>query len=148
MYILDYRKKQAKTLRISENVIFTKYDVIGALQWKLPRAPLPFNPALYVTVGAQNRSFQKQWLNEFTWLAYSNISMELFANGTLCLLLRLSVVVQNLPANKFRDHTTIRKRQRNITIITKTVTIINYVQPCSITLCRQMPTNPEMYEML
>jgi len=27
----------------------------------------------YVTVGAQNRSFQKQWLNEFTWLAYSNI---------------------------------------------------------------------------
>ena len=21
----------------------------------------------YVTVGAQNRSFQKQWLNEFTW---------------------------------------------------------------------------------
>jgi len=27
----------------------------------------------HVTVGAQNRSFQKQWLNEFTWLAYSNI---------------------------------------------------------------------------
>jgi len=27
----------------------------------------------YVTVGVQNRSFQKQWLNEFTWLAYSNI---------------------------------------------------------------------------
>jgi len=27
----------------------------------------------YVTVGAQNRSFQKQWLNEFKWLAYSNI---------------------------------------------------------------------------
>ena len=27
----------------------------------------------YVTVGAQNRSFQKQWLNDFTWLAYSNI---------------------------------------------------------------------------
>ena len=26
-----------------------------------------------VTVGAQNRSFQKQWLNEFTWLTYSNI---------------------------------------------------------------------------
>ena len=23
----------------------------------------------YVTVSAQNRSFQKQWLNEFTWLA-------------------------------------------------------------------------------
>jgi len=32
-----------------------------------------------VTVGAQNRSFQKQWLNEFTWLAYSNIY-----NGAFC----------------------------------------------------------------
>ena len=27
----------------------------------------------YVTAGALNRSFQKQWLNEYTWLAYSNI---------------------------------------------------------------------------
>ena len=26
----------------------------------------------YVTVGAQNRSFQKQWLNEFTRIAHSN----------------------------------------------------------------------------
>ena len=33
----------------------------------------------YVTVGAQNRSFQKQWLNEFTWLAYSNLY-----NGAFC----------------------------------------------------------------
>ena len=33
----------------------------------------------YVTVGAQNRSFQKQWLNELTWLAYSNIY-----NGAFC----------------------------------------------------------------
>jgi len=33
----------------------------------------------YVTVGAKNRSFQKQWLNEFTWLAYSNI-----CNGAFC----------------------------------------------------------------
>ena len=33
----------------------------------------------YVTVGAQNRSFQKQWINEFTWLAYSNIY-----NGAFC----------------------------------------------------------------
>ena len=33
----------------------------------------------YVTVGAQNRSFEKQWLNEFTWLAYSNIY-----NGAFC----------------------------------------------------------------
>ena len=32
-----------------------------------------------VTVGAQNRSFQKKWLNEFTWLAYSNIY-----NGAFC----------------------------------------------------------------
>jgi len=33
-------------LRINENVIFTKYDVmkyaIGALQWKLPQAIVPF----------------------------------------------------------------------------------------------------------
>jgi len=28
--------------------------VIGALQWKLPRAPLPFNPALF-PVGVANR---------------------------------------------------------------------------------------------
>jgi len=70
--------------------------------------------------------------------------MELFANGALRFLLRLSVVAQNLPTHLFRDHTAIIKRQRNITIITKTVTIINYVQTCSITLCRQMPTNPEM----
>jgi len=35
----------------------------------------------YVTVGAQNRSFQKQWLIEFTWLAYSNIYNEAFCKG-------------------------------------------------------------------
>jgi len=34
---------------------------------------------LYVTVGAQNRSFQKQWLNDFAWLVYSNIY-----NGAFC----------------------------------------------------------------
>ena len=49
-HILDYRKKQTGTLRISENVTFTNDDVmnyvIGALQKKLPRALLPFNPAL------------------------------------------------------------------------------------------------------
>jgi len=33
----------------------------------------------HVTVGAQNQSFQTQWLNEFTWLAYSNIY-----NGAFC----------------------------------------------------------------
>ena len=48
--ILDYRKKQTETLRISENINFTNDDVknyvIGDLQQKLPRAPLPFNPAL------------------------------------------------------------------------------------------------------
>jgi len=32
----------------------------------------------YVTVGAQNQSFQKQCLNEFTWLAYSSIYNEAF----------------------------------------------------------------------
>ena len=36
-------------------------------------SPLSGFSFLYVTVGAQNRSFQKQWINEFTWLAYSNI---------------------------------------------------------------------------
>jgi len=49
-HILDYWKKQAGTLRISENINFTNGDVmnyfIGGLQLKLPRAPLPFNPAL------------------------------------------------------------------------------------------------------
>jgi len=38
------------TLRISENITFTKDDVInyviGALQQKFSRAPVPFNPAL------------------------------------------------------------------------------------------------------
>ena len=33
----------------------------------------------YVTVGAQHQSFQKQWLNEFAWLTYSNIY-----NGAFC----------------------------------------------------------------
>ena len=33
----------------------------------------------YVTVGAENRRLQKQWLHEFTWLAYSNIY-----NGAFC----------------------------------------------------------------
>jgi len=33
----------------------------------------------YVTVGVQNRSFQRQCLNEFTWLAYSDIY-----NGAFC----------------------------------------------------------------
>jgi len=45
-----YWKKQTRTLRISENINFTNDDVmtyvIGALLWKFPRAPLPFNPAL------------------------------------------------------------------------------------------------------
>jgi len=43
-------KKQTGTLRISENIAFTNVDVmnyvIGTLQKKLPRAPLPFIPAL------------------------------------------------------------------------------------------------------
>jgi len=43
--------------------------------WSLPSG-LSFP---YATVGAQNRSFQKHWLNEFTWLAYSNIN-----NGAFC----------------------------------------------------------------
>jgi len=51
-HILNYRKKQTGTLLISENITVTNDDVmnyvIGALQQKLPRAPLPFNPALLV----------------------------------------------------------------------------------------------------
>jgi len=37
----------------------------------------------YITAGAQNRSFQKQWLNEFTWLAYSNICNRAFCKWCL-----------------------------------------------------------------
>ena len=44
---------QTRTLQINENINFTKDDVMKyvmeALEWKLPRAPLPFNPALVVT---------------------------------------------------------------------------------------------------
>jgi len=60
-HILDYRKKQTGTLLISENVTFTNNDVmnyvIGALQKKLPRAPLPFNPALRITALLCGRHF-------------------------------------------------------------------------------------------
>jgi len=38
----------------------------------------------YVTVGAQNRSFQMQWLNEFTWLACSNIYNRSFLQMVRC----------------------------------------------------------------
>ena len=52
-HILDYRKKQTGTLLISENITFTNDDVmnyvIEALQQKLPRSPLSFNPALSPT---------------------------------------------------------------------------------------------------
>ena len=44
----------------------------------------------YVTVCAQNRSFQKQWLNEFTWLAYSNIYNEAFCKW--CVVFALQTV--------------------------------------------------------
>ena len=102
----------------------------------------------YVTVGAQNRSFQKQWLNDFTWLAYSNIYNG--ASYKWCVVFAPQTVSHSAkpPGSLVSGHTAIMKRQRNITIITKTVTIINYVQSCSITLSRQMPINPEMYEML
>ena len=42
--------------------------------WSPPGFSFP-----YVTGGAHYRSCQKQWLNEFTWLAYSNIY-----NGAFC----------------------------------------------------------------
>jgi len=102
----------------------------------------------YVTVGAQNRSFQKQWLNEFTWLAYSNLYNGAFCK--CCVVFAPQTVSRSakLPGSLVSGPHCNYKRQRNITIITKTVTIIKYVQPCSITLCRQMPTNPEMYFLL
>jgi len=43
--IIDYRKKQTRTLGISGNIKFTNDDVmkyvIGPLQLKLPREPYP-----------------------------------------------------------------------------------------------------------
>jgi len=49
-HIVDYRRRQTGTLRISENVTLTNDDVmnyvIGALQYKLPLAPLPCNTTL------------------------------------------------------------------------------------------------------
>jgi len=39
------------------------------------------------------------WLSEFTWLAYSNIYNGAFCKCALCLLLRLSVAAQTLPAH-------------------------------------------------
>jgi len=73
--------------------------------------------------------------------------MELFANGALCSLLRLSVVAQNLPAHKFRDHTTIIKRQKEHYNNHQNC---HYHKLCAATFDNfvQMPTNPEMYEML
>ena len=102
----------------------------------------------YVTVGGQNRSFQKQWSNEFTWLTYSNIH-----NGTFC---KWSVVFTPQSVNRSAKppdssvsgpHCNYEKAKEHYKI-TKFVTFINYVQPCSIGLFRQVPTNPQTYEML
>jgi len=53
-HIIDYWKKETRTLRTIENINYTNDDVmkyvIGALQWKLPRTPQPFNPALTVPI--------------------------------------------------------------------------------------------------
>ena len=104
----------------------------------------------YVTVGAQNRSFQKQWLNEFKWLAYSNIYNYNRAFCKWCIVFAPQTVSRSAkpPGSLVSGPYCHHKKAKNITIITKTVTIINYVEPCSITLCRQMPTTLEMYEML
>jgi len=102
----------------------------------------------YVMVGAQTRNFQKQWLNEFTWLAYSNIYNGAFWKW--CVVFTPQTVSRSAkpPGSLVSGLHCNYKKQMNIAVVTKTVTIINYVQPCSITLCRQMPTNPEMYERL
>jgi len=63
-HILDHRKKQTGTLRISENVTFTNDDVIGALQQKLPRAPRPFDPAPVFMYGRACREQQKSKFEE------------------------------------------------------------------------------------
>ena len=93
----------------------------------------------YVTVGAQNRSFRKQRLNEFTWLAYRNI-----CNGVFCkwcvvfgpqTVSRSAKSPGSLVSGPHCNYCI--KRQRNITILTKTVTIMNYVQSCSINFVPQ-----------
>jgi len=96
-HILDYRKKQTRTLLISENITFTNDDVmnyvIRALQKKLPRAPLPFNrlclrnythfdcPLVYsccrydsvcrdgLLVRESERCHVLSWPNEHAWVA-------------------------------------------------------------------------------
>ena len=101
----------------------------------------------YVTVGAQNWSFQKQWLNEFAWLSYSNIYNGAFCKW--CIVFAPQTVSRSAkPPSSLVSEPHCKGKGTLQYIITKTVTIINYVQPCSITLCRQMPTNPEMYKML
>ena len=74
----------------------------------------------YVTVGAQNRSFQKQWLNEFTWFAYSNIYNGAFCN--LCVVFAPQTVSRSAkpPGSLVSGPHCNYKRQRSITIITKT----------------------------
>jgi len=69
-HIIDYWKKERRTIRISENINYTNDDVmkyvIEALQSKLPRALLSFDPALWGAIllsilcglcGNQNQPF-------------------------------------------------------------------------------------------
>jgi len=66
--MIVYWKKQRSTLRISEDINFTNDDVmkcvIGALQWKLPRAPIAFNPALAGWVVARRPPVAHPWSKE------------------------------------------------------------------------------------
>jgi len=101
-----------------------------------------------VTVGAQNRSFQKQWLNEFTWLAYSNVYNGAFCKW--CVVFPPQTVSRSAkpPGSLVSGpHCNYKKAKKHCSNH-KNCHYHNYVQPCSITLCRQMPTNSEMYEML
>jgi len=107
--------------------------------WSPPGFSFP-----YVTVGAQNRSFQKQWLNEFTWLAYSNIYTGAFCKWFVVFapqtISRSAKPPGSLVSGRHCNYEKAKEHYNNH----QTVTIINYVQPRSINLCRQMPTNPEM----
>jgi len=102
----------------------------------------------YVTVGAQNRSFQKQWLNEFTWLAYSNIYNGAFCKW--CVVFAPQTVSRSAkpPGSLVSGpHCNYKKAKEHYNNHQN----CHYHKLCAAifdNLYRQMPTNPEMYEML
>jgi len=79
-HIIDNRKKQTRTLRISENN-FTNDDVMGALQWKLPRAPLLFNPALVIRSASFYNIPLISSLSIFSLQCFGNFTIYLNSNS-------------------------------------------------------------------